>query len=51
MLSILKGFPVRVMFKCAARNYRGLIKSIEDPRCLGKFYWLEFQGIDVLQAK
>jgi hypothetical protein len=50
-LSIRKGFPLLVMFNCAARNYRGLIKIIEEPRDLGKFYWLEFQGIDVLQAK
>ena len=49
-LSVRKGFPLLVMFNCAARSYRGLIKFIEAPLDVGAFYRLEFHGIDLLQA-
>lgn len=51
MLSSRKGFPLLVMFNCDTRNYMGLIKFTAEPRDMGRFYWLEFQGVDVLQAK
>ncbi len=50
MVSSLTGIPLLVVFNCGTKNYRGLIKIIEEPRDMGKFYWLEFQGVDVLLA-
>ncbi len=51
MLSSRKGFTLLVMFNCDTKNYRGLVKITEEPRDMGKFYWMEFQGVDLLQAR
>lgn len=50
-LASRKGFPLLVTFNCDTRNFRGLIKITEEPRDMGKFYWLEFLGIDLLQSR
>ncbi|MGA9139690.1 MAG: hypothetical protein WBZ29_05670 [Methanocella sp.] len=51
ILSSRKGFPLLIMFNSNTKNYRGLIRIIDEPKDMGKFYWLEFQGVDLLQAK
>jgi hypothetical protein len=50
-LSSHKGRVLTVTFNRDDKNYMGLIRIVEDPRDMGPFYWVEFSGVDLLQAK
>jgi hypothetical protein len=50
-LSSKKGHVITVTFNCDSKNYRGMVKITEGPVDMGKFYWVDFKGVDALHVK